>query len=165
MGRRRSRVLFSDDLLSLRIGNLGRIPPCSRRRCHVLTRDDSAAVDVTVDAREEEAELTLIYECTQTRVRLVSKVILGARHWYFLGSDGSRGVKLFWLPGVRWDTRTALGLKPRSMYIGATKRRKQTLARVTAQIEEIVRRSPIRQRQARLEESRAKLLYELGMTP
>jgi hypothetical protein len=104
-------------------------------------------------------------------VLLRSKVISGARHWYFVGNDGSLGVKLFWLPGDhaddlgRWDTRVALGLKPRSMYLGGTARRKQTLARVTAQLEDIIRRSRIQQRQLRLEARRARLLHELGMTP
>jgi hypothetical protein len=158
------RRTFSDDLLSLRIGDLGRIEPFSRRRSHVLTHDSEAALDVELQVGEDEAVLTLIHEGTQTRVRLVSKVYGMGRHWYFTGSDGSLGLKLFWLLGQRWDTRLALGLKPRSMYLGGTKRRKQTLARVTAELEELIRRSPLRQRQVRLEERRARLLHELGMT-
>jgi hypothetical protein len=112
------RRTFSDDLLSLRIGDLGRIEPFSHRRSHVLTHDSEAALDVELQVGEDQAVLTLIHEGTQTDVRLVSKIYGMGRHWYFTGSDGSLGIKLFWLPGQRWDTRLALGLKPRSMYLG-----------------------------------------------
>jgi hypothetical protein len=126
--RRTTKVLFSDDLLYLRIGDLAPIVPWTRRREHVLTHDGAAAIDVELETREDDAVLTLIHERTSTQVLLRSKLIRGAgRHWYFVGSDGSLGSKLFWLPGEqgsglgRWDTRLALGLKPRSMYMSRTR--------------------------------------------
>jgi hypothetical protein len=162
MARRR---LLSDHLISLFIGDLGRIRPHSRRSGVVLTRDYAAAVMYEIDARDQDADLTLTYENTRTRVLLRARRITYGRRWYFVGTRGDLGTRLYYLPGIKWDTRRSAGIVPKSVYLRGDERKRHVLALVTAELEEIIRRSRIQQRQLRLEARRAKLLHELGMAP
>jgi hypothetical protein len=140
-------MLFADDLLKFSIGILGHIRPNDTRKGTLFTRDDDA-VQYELNTCANPPYVTLAYGGTRNSVELTSQrtvphnrpVSEATRHrrpsfwgndespprgrkWFFVGSKGDRGSKLYWVPRVGFDTRRSIAMEYRVHHISVRKRR------------------------------------------
>jgi hypothetical protein len=160
-------MLFADDLVLLNIGRLGYIEPGSYRDPDILFTRDGDAIRYELNTHADPPFVTLEYGGTRNSVVLTwQKTICrkrtdeytrrrrpafwgnserppSGRKWFFVGSEGDRATKLFWIPQVGFDTRHSAHLEYRCRHMGIRKREALVLERNQKKMFDMMRRPTV----------------------
>jgi hypothetical protein len=121
------------------------------------TQVNEAAVRYHLNTEVDPPTVTLSYGGLSTTVKLESEPTKNLHNhthgyrWWFVGSNGKWAMKLYFIPGTGWVTRTSANLVPRCQWVSTRKRRKIARERTIEKLKALYARTPYFQREQYLQ--------------